>query len=67
MQTKHLILHYSCHRNIIEEIGKHSPDILVAILLLTLLIKSINLCNSSRLMISSGEVDAIGIPDFRCD
>ena len=67
MQAKYLILHNSSHGDIVEEISEHGPNILVPILLLALLIKTIDLRDSSRFVVAPREMDAVRISHLQCD
>ena len=66
MKTKDLILDYSSHRNVVEQIGEHGPYILIAILFLTLIIKAIDLGDSSGLMVASSKVNTVWISHLQC-
>ena len=61
MQTENLVLHNSGHRYIVKQGSEHHPYIFIAEFLLTLLIKPINLSDSSGLVIASGEMDTFRV------
>lgn len=67
MQAKYLILHNCSHGDIVEEVSEHRPNILIAILLLALLIKSVDLGNSSRFVVAPREMDAVRVSHLQCD
>ena len=65
METEDLSFYNSGHRYVVKEISEHFPYFLASKFLLTFLIESIDLSNSSRFMVSSGEVNTLGISDFQ--
>lgn len=67
MQAKYFVLNNSSHRDIVKEISEHRPNILIPILFLAFLIKSINLGNSSGLVVAPREMNAVRISDLQCD
>ena len=53
METENLILNNSCHRQVVKKVSVVFPNICIAVFPITLVIKSIDLCNLSALMIAS--------------
>ena len=67
MQTKYLILNNCRQRNVVKEICKHLPWSFTSKFLNTLLVKAIYLGDSSRLVITSGQMYAFWVTDLQRD
>lgn len=52
MHAENFFLHNCSQRNIVKHVGEHCPYVLVSILFYTLVIKSVDLSDSSGLMVS---------------
>ena len=65
MKTEYLIFNNGRHRYVVKEVSKHDPYILIAKLFLALIVKSINLSNSSGLVIASSKMNPFWIPNFQ--
>ena len=64
MQTKDLIFNNSRHRYVVKEGGKHDPYVFIAKLFLAFVVKAVNLCDSPRLMVSSGQMYPFRVSDL---
>ena len=67
MQAKYLIFNNSSHGDVVEQCGKHLPHGLTSKFFLALLVESIDLSDSTGLVVASGKVDAFWIPYFQCN
>lgn len=67
MQTEELILDDSSQRQEIEELSETLPNIGISVFSAALVIKSINLSNLARLVVSPQNGDPVFVPDFECE
>ena len=67
MQWEYLILNYSSQGQLIKELGEVLPHVSIAILALTLIIKAINLCDLSTLVITSQDSNPVSVSNFQCN
>lgn len=61
----YLIFNQSCQRQKVKQIGKHFPNICIAIFSQTLVIKTIHLSDLTRFMITAKNGNAILISNFK--
>ena len=67
MKTENLVLDNGSHWDVIEESREHHPDILAPKFFLAFFVEAINLCDSSGLVVSSGQMDSIRVPNLQGD
>lgn len=65
--TKDLIVNDTAQRKVVEHVGEIVPDRRVAVFSGTLRVKAVRLGNTSALMVTSDEVDSIGISELETD
>ena len=64
MKAKNLSIHKCCQGQVIKQIGKIFPDIGIAIFAKTFVIKSINLCDLTRFVVSTEYSDPFSITNL---
>ena len=65
METEDLVLNHSCQRQKIKKISVVLPDICISIFPKALIVKTIDLSNLPRFMISAQNCYSVFEPDFQ--
>lgn len=64
MYAEYLIVDDNTEREEVKHVGEVVPDISIAVLPRTLGVKAVGLRNSSRLVVASNQMDAVGVSQF---
>jgi len=64
MKTEDLVLNEGGKGEVVEEVGEIFPNVRIAIFTQAFVIEAIDLCDLTRLMVSSENGDALWVSDF---
>lgn len=65
MKAENLVLNQSGKRKIVEEVGKVLPDVRISVFTQAFVVKSVDLCDLSRFVVSAKNCDALRVADFQ--
>jgi len=67
VKTENLVVDESSQGQVVKEVGEVFPHVGIAILAQTLVVKTIHLCDLTRLMIATEDGDALGVSNLESD
>lgn len=65
MKAENLVLNQSGKREIVEEVGEVLPNVRISVFTKAFVVKSVDLCNLSRFVVSTKDCDALRVTNFQ--
>lgn len=65
MKAENLVLNQSGEREIVEEVGEVLPNVRISVFTQAFVVKSVDLCDLSRFMVSTKNCDALRVTNFQ--
>lgn len=65
MKAENLVLNQSGKREIVEQVGEVLPNVRISVFTKAFVVKSVDLCDLSRFVVSTKDCDALRVTNFQ--